>query len=229
MYIEVIILLNSFLVLLIIVTATRLLMLRISRLKLFVLFLSSLPLIWYPLLSLLLLTVLIVLFFASDRRSLLKLMLISCMFLFTIGGVIQLVAIRPLLLFITLLIALLTVRVGKSLFIQHHAKSFVKEVTCGPLTIKGYWDTGNQCTDPLSSEPVHFIRQDVIEQYPELFAKTKRLLSLSTVTTSDLYPLYEIVEPLSSEGSILAGRYVAPVKTNFPFESQVLLHHYAFQ
>lgn len=229
MYIEVIILLNSFLVVLIVVSTTRLLMVQLSRMKLFLIFLSSLLVTWYPVLSILLLGVLIFQFFAANRKGFIKFMLLSGILLFTTGGVVEFVSVRPMLLIVLIGLALLSVRLGKSLFIERHANQFIKEVTCGPLTVKGYWDSGNQCTEPLSSEPVHFIHQDIIEQYPELFAKTKRLLSLSTVTSNDLYPLYEIRQPLSSGGNVIVGRYVAPVKTAFPFESQLLLHHYAFQ
>lgn len=179
--------------------------------------------------SLAIVSILIFSFFSTKRKAFVKFLFLSAILLFTVGGVVEVVSVNPFLMFFLISIALVIVRLGKSVFIQHHAHHFIKEVTCGPLTIKGYWDSGNQCTDPLSSEPVHFIHQDLLEQYPELFAKTKRLLSLSTVTSSDLYPLYEIRQPLASEGTILVGRFVAPVKITFPFDSQVLLHHYAFQ
>lgn len=229
MYIEWLILLNLFVTVVTIQTASGLLMMRWTKLQYSMVLLFSSLLLFYPAISLGGIMIIFVIHFKRQMLLMSKFLLVLAILIILTGGIVQFPVNQYYLIILFLVIMLVTIRLGRSLYAQHHAFRNVINVTCGKLTIQGYWDSGNLCQEPLSSLPVHFIQQELLEKHPELFEKTARIAPLNTITTSSHLPLYRLVSPLVWEGKKLPTSYFAPIsQTEFPFKAQILFHQLTF-
>ncbi|XKH51494.1 hypothetical protein LG275_04630 [Chryseomicrobium palamuruense] len=75
----------------------------------------------------------------------------------------------------------------------------------GSLRVQAFWDSGNLCTEPISSLHVHFIRQELLDQYPSLFIPTNRRVAASSISDIEFFTLVKPAKPLYCHGKPLGN------------------------
>lgn len=210
--------------------ASKIMLTRFSAGLQTILFVFSILSFWWPVASLLAIFVTTYLHFRTKLREYLKFVMLTtivCMFL---GGWIQFQERYAELALVGVVVLLLVVRVGRSMWIELATVQHTRQLKLGQVPLKGYYDSGNFCSEPLSALPVHFIREDVVKRHPELFECTIYSTSITTMTTANILPLIKPTVPLLYQGTPLTDCFFASVATkDFPLNSDILLHHYVTQ
>jgi len=221
--------LNSLLTYTTLRATAKLLLLELSGFQSMLLVLLSISFFWWPLLSLVGMGIVIVVQMKGNAQLIGKYILIVCLVTLIIGGCVQLASSSIMMTSFVLLTLLLVVRIGRSLFISSHAFQHVHEIKVGNLQLKAYWDSGNLCREPLSSLPVHFIRQEVVAEHPHMFQQSWRQVATATVAKGESFTLVKPLVPIYCQGKPLPPCYLAPIaKTTLPFESDILLHNFIY-
>lgn len=229
MYIEVLMALNALLATVLIRVACSIFFVPLRKVETTFVFLLASLLIWYPVLTICILLTGFIWRFRKRADQAIKIISLLVVLVFTSGGMIQLFQLSKWGVVVFLVISLVMVRLGRSIFLLKHAHQHLYEVTCGELVLNGYWDTGNFCSEPLSSLPVHFIQQDILESYPHLFHKTSRQAAITTVSSEKQLPLYRAEQPVRYKGKTLPLGLFAPLEAvELPFQSHILFHHITF-
>ncbi|MEO4053610.1 sigma-E processing peptidase SpoIIGA [Solibacillus sp. CAU 1738] len=181
---------------------------------------------------------------------------------FFLGGL--LTAVQPLLvgrslLFYILLCSMLAILCSKwaemkwrSFWQQNIQARYV--VTCKlrlgetELELRGFIDTGNMCTEPISQQPVHFISYNAIKDklpapidealttwdakspynlsmFPREWLTMIRLIPITTIQHRAIVPAFRLTE-WAIDQTKLTGHYVVLTKndTHFPQQADMMLH-----
>lgn len=116
------------------------------------------------------------------------------------------------------------------------------------LELRGFIDTGNMCTEPISQQPVHFISYQMIKDklpdaineaitlwdaaspynlsmFPREWLTSIRLIPLTTVQSKAIVPAFRLTEWTINEQKV-TGHYVVLTKNdaNFPQQADMMLH-----
>ncbi|WP_107942244.1 sigma-E processing peptidase SpoIIGA [Metasolibacillus fluoroglycofenilyticus] len=116
------------------------------------------------------------------------------------------------------------------------------------LQLRGFIDTGNMCTEPISQQPVHFISYRMIKDklpatindainswdaaapynlsmFPREWLTSIRLIPLTTVQHKAIVPAFRLTEWTINEEKV-TGHYVVLTKNdaNFPQQADMMLH-----
>ena len=116
------------------------------------------------------------------------------------------------------------------------------------LELRGFIDTGNMCTEPISQQPVHFISYQAIQEklpttvqealttwdakspynlsmFPREWLTMIRLIPLSTIQHRTIVPAFRLTEWFIDQTK-LSGHYVVLTKndTHFPEQADMMLH-----
>lgn len=228
MYIEWIIAVNCILAIGVLHVSAKILFKSFSVRQLIILLLLASGLVLWPLLAGIGIVLVILFSFKKDYYSTAKFFGISFCLLLVVGGALQLVQQSPLWTIGAVICAICCLRIGRSTLLSHHTKKCVREIHIGSLRVQAFWDSGNLCTEPISSLPVHFIRQELLDQYPSLFIPTNRRVAASSISDTEFFTLVKPAKPLYCHGKPLAPCYIAPFTNHhLPLDTDMLLHHYS--
>lgn len=228
MYIEWIVGIHTAVMMATLHVASKIMLTRFSAVLQTVLFVVSVVSFWWPVASLLIIFVATYYHFRKKLREYVKFVLLTTMVCMFLGGWIELQANYMELAFVAVVLLLLAVRIGRSIWIDHATVQHRRQLRLGQLPLYGYYDSGNFCLEPFSALPVHFVKADVVEKYPELFEPTVYSTSITTMTTANVIPLLKPTVPLVYQDTPLTDCFFASVATKeFPLNCDILLHHYA--
>lgn len=227
MYIEWIVAIHTAVMMATLHVASKIMLTRFSAVLQTILFVCSVLSFWWPVASLLAIFVATYFHFRTKLREYLKFVLLTTMVCTFLGGWIELQANYAELALVGVVMLLLVVRIGRSVWIEYATVQHTRQLRLGKLPLQGYYDSGNFCLEPLSALPVHFIREDVVKQYPELFERTIYSTSITTMTTANVIPLIKPTVPLLYQDTPLTDCFFASIATKeFPLNSDILLHQY---
>ena len=207
--------------------ASKIMLTRFSALLQSILFVFSMISFWWPVASLVAIFAATFVHFRTKLREYVKFVLLTTLICIFLGGWIELQSSNAELALVGVVMFLLIVRIGRTVWMEYATVQHTRQLRLGQLPLKGYYDSGNFCLEPLLALPVHFIREDVVKKHPELFEPTIYSTSITTMTTASAIPLIKPTVPLLYQGAPLTDCFFASVATKeFPLNSDILLHHY---